>query len=202
MVTTYRKIEGAKAKAYLTRINAGFTATDFDISRSAVHARELSFLNGWSLVEISDATALPEKKCIALDNGLEAVPLEYNENFIVEFCKARGLRIDRHMAADYLKFWLEYLRIGPERFSLIESIDEIPWNEEPTPTARKFLSQRILPVNLLETTPTNFMFKACVLFRDALFDCIFDITYNGNITIKDRKILVEDLNVTDTFTGI
>lgn len=201
MTNTYRKIEGTKAKAYLTRLNAGWGGSAFDSARTAVHIRDLNFLKGWCLIEASDATALPEKKCIALDNGVEAVPLEYNEDFISRFCTARDLRIDRHMAADYLRFWLEYTRLGGERFTLIESVDDLSWREEPGPQAQKYLSATITPLTLLETTPTHFIFKACLVFRDAIFECVFKVTYNGIITMQERSTLIEDLAITDTFSG-
>lgn len=201
MPNTYRKIEGTKAKAYLTRINAGWGGSTFDSTRTAVHVRDLAFLNGWCLVEASDATALPEKKCTAFDNGTESIPLEYNEDFITRFCTARDLRIDRHMAGEYLKFWLEYMRVGSERFNLIETVDDIAWREEPGPQARKFLTTAITPLTVIETTPTYFVFKGCVVFRDAIFECVFKVTYTGNITLIDRRPLIEDMAIADSFTG-
>lgn len=201
MTHSYRKITGSKAKTFISRINAGWGGSPFDDTRTALHARDLSFLQGWCLVEASDATSLPEKKCIALDDGTEAVAIDYNENFIHDFCKARNLRIDRHMASDYLKFWLEYTRIGPERFILVESIDELPWREDPSPVARKYLSATISPLSLQEATPSHFVYKGYILFRDSLFECKFEIGYTGVIRIAERNLLAEELAIIDTFTG-
>lgn len=201
MANTYRKIEGATAKSYITRLNAGWAGSPFDNVRTALHARDLNFLKGWRLVEASDATSLPEKKCVALDNGKEAIPLEYNEHFIFNFCQARNMRIDQEAAADYLRFWLEYLRIGAERFRLVESFDEICWREDPSPQARKYLNGTITPLTLKESSAERFVYKGFVLFLDALFECSFEITNSGKIAILSRNTLVEDLDITDSFTG-
>jgi len=161
----------------------------------------MSFLPGWSLAEVSDATAMPEKKCVCLDDGSECVPLQYDAGFIENFCRSRALRLDRHTTSDYVRFWLEYIRSGADRFLLVESVDDLPWREEPTPQARKSLAKAITPLTLVESTPAAFSFHACLLFRDALLDCGLEVTYDGKLSLVSREVVAEDLTVTDPFTG-
>jgi len=197
----YQKLEGTKAKKLIDRLTPGWPGSVFDSARTVIHVRDLPFLNGWQLVEASDATALPEKKCIALDNGVECVPVQFDAAFIIDFCRARGLRLDRHTADDYLRFWIEYVRMGAEQFALVENVDDLPWREEPTPQARKSLAKSITPLTLTDSSPSLFKYRACLLFRDALFDSALELTYDGKITVTSRDVIVEDLTVIDPFTG-
>lgn len=197
----FQKLEGAKAKKILERVNIAWPASKFESDKTVVYTRNVPFLQGWQLLEVSDATALPEKKCVALDNGTESVPMQYDAAFIQDFCRARALRLDRHTADDYVRFWLEYVRSGPEKFILIENVDDLPWREEPTPQARKSLAKAITPLTLTDSTPAVFRFHACLLFRDALFDCGLEVTYDGKITLLGREPIIEDLTVIDPFTG-
>jgi len=182
-------------------MNAAWTGSAFDPEKTVVFARPVPFLSGWQLVDVSDATALPEKKCVGLDNGDACVPLQYDAAFVQEFCRAQDLRLDRHTADDYIRFWLEYVRTGTDKFLLIETVDDLPWREEPTPQARKSLAKTIVPLTLTDSSPSLFHFQACLLFRDALMDCGLELTYDGKITITRREVIAEDLTVTDPFTG-
>ncbi|HEY8963238.1 MAG TPA: hypothetical protein VIN59_02115 [Alphaproteobacteria bacterium] len=197
----FQKLEGPKAKKMVDRLNMAWPGSKFEADKTALYARSMPFLHGWQLVEASDATALPEKRCVILDNGDESVALQYDAAFIQDFCRARELRLDRNTAADYVRFWLEYVRSGTEKFMLIENVDDLPWREEPTPQARKSLAKAVTPLTLTDATPALYKFHACLLFRDALFDCTLDVTYDGKITVTSRDPIVEDLTVVDSLTG-
>lgn len=197
----FQKLEGAKAKKIVERLNVAWPGSKFDPDKAVVYTRGIPFLHGWQLVEVSDATSLPEKKCTAFDNGAECLPMQYDAAFVQDFCRNRDLRLDRHTAADYVRFWLEFVRTGTEKFLLVENVDDLPWREEPTPQARKSLAKAITPLTLTEASPSLFKFHACLLFRDALFDCGIEVTYDGKLSITSREPIVEDLTVTDPFTG-
>ncbi|MBU6235103.1 MAG: hypothetical protein KGQ41_04605 [Alphaproteobacteria bacterium] len=197
----YEKIEGQKAKKFIERLNEAWRGSPFDAARTVVHARPLSFVKGWMLAEASDAVTMPEKKCIALDNGQTCVPVEYSPDFITNFAANQNMYLSHATAPDYVRFWFEYVRSGPEKFQLVETLDDIPWREEPTPQARKSLAKMITPLTLTGPVGTGFAFKACVLFRDTLFDCTLEVTASGGVHFTNRTIMAESLTVTDSFTG-
>lgn len=197
----FEKLEGTKAKKLLDRLNKTWSGSPFDADRTVIHARSLSFANDWMLVEAGDATTIPEKKCVALDNGSESVPIEFNAEFIPGFAGKNGLILDRDTAPDYLRFWFEYARSGGDRFVLVEAVDDMPWREEPTPQARKSLAKAVTPLTLVHADGAGFTFKACILFRDTLFDCGMDVSAKGNVAITSRNVIAEGLTVSDPLTG-
>ncbi len=197
----YEKLEGTKARKFIERLNKAWDGSPFDAERTVVHVRDLSFVNGWALGEAGDAIAMPEKKCVVLDNGRECLPIEYSADFVPAFAANNNVILNADTAADYLRFWLEYTRSGPERFLLVETLDDIPWREEATPQARKSLSQSVAPLALVDHTDAYFNFKACVLFRDTLLNCEFEVTPRGKVTITSRNIIAESLTVIDLLTG-
>lgn len=199
--TAYEKIEGAKAKKLIERLNKSWRGSPFDAEKTVVHARSLPFLENWVLAEASDATSLPEKKCALLDNGKNSLPIEFNTAFITGFAAKEGIYLDRDTAPDYLRFWFEYARGGAERFILVESLDEMPWREEATPQARKSLAKSITPLTLVSTGPDAFSFKACVLFKDALFECTLTLSAKGDVKTVTRALIADNLTVIDPLTG-
>ncbi len=197
----YEKIEGTKAKKLLERLNKAWSGSPFEESRTVIHARGLSFAKGWILAEASDAMAMPEKKCVALDDGKTCLPIEYGPDFIPKFAANQNVYLSHDTAPEYVRFWFEYVRSGAERFMLVETLDDMPWREEPTPQARKSLSKSVMPLTLIGPSTSGFIFKACVLFRDTLMDCTLEVSASGAVSFVERNIIAETLTVTDAFTG-
>jgi hypothetical protein len=197
----FEKLEGAKAKKFVERLNKSWPGSPFDSERTVVHVRTLSFANDWVLAEAGDAISIPEKRAFALDNGKDCVPIEFSAGFIPGFAGKNGVHLDRDTAPDYLRFWFEYARAGADRFLLVEAVDDMPWREEATPQARKSLAKSITPLTLVAADAAGFGFKACVLFRDTLFDCAIDVSVNGQVDITSRQLVAEGLTVTDALTG-
>lgn len=197
----FEKLEGSKQKKFVDRLNKSWMGSPFDASRTVVHARPLSFANDWILAEAGDATTIPEKRAVVLDNGDECVPVQFNAEFIAAFAGKNGIVLDHDSAPDYMRFWFEYVRTGTDRFLLVEAIDDMPWREEPTPQARKSLAKSITPLTLVDQQGDVFVFKACVLFRDTLFDCTLETTLDGKVTITSRHTIAEALTVSDPMTG-
>jgi len=200
-INAYEKLEGTKAKKFIERLNKAWDGSPFDAERTVVHVRDLSFVNGWTLGEAGDAIAMPEKKCVVLDNGRECLPIQYSADFVPNFAANNNVILNANTAADYLRFWLEYTRSGPERFLLVETLDDIPWREEATPQARKSLSHSVTALGLINMGDACFSFKACLLFRDTLLTCVIEVTPAGKVTIADRQIIAESLTVIDLLTG-
>lgn len=199
--SAYEKIEGSKAAKYIERLNKVRSGSAFDATHTALYVRNLPFAPGWHLAEFSDAFALPEKKAIALDNGHECLPVSYEPEFASAFIRSAGVTLNTGTAAEYLRFWFEYVRVQAERFLLVESIDDMPWREEPTPQARKALGKSITALAFESGGPDTFVFKASVLFRDALFTCLVEVGVNGNVAITHRNLVADGLTVTDPLTG-
>lgn len=188
-------------KKFIDRLNKAWKGSPFDAQRTVVHARPLSFANDWVLAEAGDASTIPEKRCVALDNGAECVPVQFDADFIAGFASKNGVLLDHDSAPDYMRFWFEYVRSGPDRFVLVEAVDDMPWREEPTPQARKSLAKTVMPLTLVDQQGDIFVFKACILFRDTLFDCTLETTLNGQVTFTARSAIAEGLTVSDGLTG-
>lgn len=197
----YEKMEGNKARKFIERLNKAWSGSPFEENRTVVHARGLSFAKGWMLAEASDAMAMPEKKCVALDDGKTCLPMEYGADFITGFASNQNIYLSRETAQDYLRFWFEYARSGAERFLLAENLEDMPWREEPTPQARKSLTKSVMPLTLTSQTERGFLFKATVLFRDTLLDCTLEVEATGKITFVDKAVIAESLTVIDSLTG-
>lgn len=197
----YEKMEGSKARKFIERLNKAWSGSPFEEARTVVHARSLSFAKGWVLAEASDAMAMPEKKCVALDDGKTCMPIEYGPDFIPKFASNQNLYLSHETATDYLRFWFEYARSGTERFVLVENLEDIPWREEPTPQARKSLTKSIIPLTLVSPSDRGFLFKATLLFRDTLMASTLEVESTGRVALKDKSVIAESLTVTDSLTG-
>ena len=198
----FEKLEGPKAKKLLDRLNKVWAGSPFDTDRSVAHARTLPFADTWLLAEAADATSIPEKRCVALDNGQQCLPMNFDADFIPAFANQNNVRLTAETAPDYLRFWFEYARPGADRFVLVEGVDDMPWREEPTPQARKSLARTVMPIEQIHEGAGGFAFVACVLFRDTLFRCTMEISPQGKVEIVSREVVAEGLTVSDPMTAL
>lgn len=155
--------------------------------RTVIHARGLSFAKGWILAEASDAMAMPEKKCVALDDGKTCLPIEYGPDFIPKFAANQNVYLSHDTAPEYVRFWFEYVRSGAERFMLVETLDDM---------LRGAKNQRRRPENRFQNQytdphrPLNIRIDY-VLFRDTLMDCTLEVSASGAVSFVERNVITE-----------
>ena len=84
---------------------------------------------------------------------------------------------------------------------LVESLDDIPWRDDPSPSARKALGKMIAAIDPTGSVGGNYHTKAQVIFSDGLYEVDIHVAANGDITFADAKMLIEDMPVLDDVLG-
>jgi hypothetical protein len=176
----------------------------FDPQDVTIMIHDLPFYAGYFLAEISDHSEHPAivRTCICNEHGAVHV-LTWTNDPIYRLNKSVPIHLTPKNVESYARFFLYYVRGQHGRFSIIDTVDDIDWKEEPSPAGRKALSRMIQPLTCLEHDKTNgFKLRASVVYKDALFQSNIHITPQGVFSMTDEELMVESLPVSDDLIGV
>jgi len=199
----YITIKDGEAAALIEKLNPLLDGASFDPMKAHILSHSLSFYNGYALCEVSDFGTVPVRSIsfIYKESGdfEEIHILDGTNNPIYHLNKAVPLFLNETNVISYARFFFYYVRGRFGRFNIVENVDEINWREEPSPSGRKALSKMIqvleLEKNALEKT--SFHMKCSIIFKDSLFESDITVEENGNVSLSNQEMLVEDIPVLD-----
>jgi len=177
----------------------------FGASQPRVLARALPFYPGYSLIEmVSSDSHPPVIRAMIRKNGTsELTILNWTNEPIYHLNGRVPIALSRDHVLVYVRFFFTYIKGTQGRFLIIDNPDEIDWKDEPPPAGRKALAKMIEPLSLLRVDADGtYQLQASMVFKDSLFAAKVAVSPNGQVTLYDEELLVEDIPVRDDITGL
>lgn len=201
---TYVKLDALETETALEKINATISDTRFSPASTIILTRELPFYPGYRFLDVADHAHLPHNRRFLLQSDTEIIVLDYTNTPVYALNARLPINLNDASAADYARFFFSFVRGRHGRFLIVESIEDIPWRDDPPPSARKALAKMLHPLDdaaVKPRDPYRWAWRAQVLFRDTLFQGDIYITPDGTVDLKDIEMLLEDLPVLDDTLG-
>ncbi len=203
----YSKLSLDDTKQSLDRFNPIFDGSPFP-ETSIIMRRPLAFYPGCWFYDVADHQTMPPRRryVIVQQNDPQSPPksmtiLDGSSQAIQQLNATIPLCLNDQTITEYIQFYLAFVR-GPEgRMVLIESLDDIPWRDDPSPSARKALGKMITAIEPTGSVSGNYHTKAQVIFGDGLYEIDIHVDKTGHFTFKDAKMLIEDMPVLDDVLG-
>ncbi len=196
------KLDSTQAARMLERLNPHFDVK-FDAANSTVMVHDLSFYEGYSLIEVSRHDQHPPimRVAVSSDKG-EVTVLNWTNEPIHKLNRTVPIHLTEDSMLDYVRFFFTYVRGSHGRFIVIDSVDEIEWREEPAAAGRKALGKMIEPmlVKAREKDGTV-VFSLSIVFKDSLFTAEAHLKPDGFLSLHNGELLVEDIPVADDIFG-
>lgn len=196
------KLDATQAQSMIKTINP-FLDIAFDETKTSVMVHDLPFYKDYFLVEISSYDVHPPviRSAVCNKDG-DVNVLNWTNNVIFHLNKKVPIHLNENNMMEYIHFFFTYVKGKHGRFLVVESVDHIEWREEPAPAGRKALAKMISPITLKsKENDGTYVFKLCVVFKDSLFEAEAHVKPDGNITILNEELLVEDIPVADDVFG-
>lgn len=209
MHDAHQKLDDPKVAKVLEALNPELAAGDFDPSMTTIVARELPFYPGISYMDVSDHSAHPPRRVHILyehKDGQDSPPgitlLDWTNEPIYATNAKAPIALTEDNVREYLRFFFSMVRGRHGRFIVTETVDDILWQEEPPPAARKAVSKMIEPIRLIGMDENNtYHMRACVMFKDSLFKALVKISQKGEVDISEEELIIEDMPVIDDTIG-
>lgn len=198
---TYVKLDKTETQDIVERLDPAFDGGNFEADSTIIMARKLPFYKNSRFLDIADHRMMPPKRRYVVSIGDEITILDFTNGPIYTLNKSVPLALNETTILDYAKFFFSFVRGRHGRFVVVESVDDILWREEPPPAARKAVGKMISPVALTGTENGIYHLSANMMFKDSLFQANVDISPDGQVTILNENLLVEDIPVIDDTLG-
>jgi hypothetical protein len=198
----YVKLDRLETEDLLSDLTGKLDGGAFDPQSSIVMARALSFYPGYKFYDVADHKTLPPARRFVIKKNKETTILDFTNTAIYDLNQRAPIQLNKDNIADYARFFFSFVRGRHGKFIIIESIDDIPWREEPPPAGRKAVAKMIAPVTFQGiSVDGSYYLTAQMLFKDSLFGADIYILPNGQVKISGEKLLIEDMPVLDDSLG-
>lgn len=200
----YEKLENKKKKEILTFIEDVIKPNELDEENTSVITCPMDFYPEHRLYEIVDNNVMPPARRFFVidDKKKDITALEYTSDKIYSLNERLGVYLNIDNVKDYLKFFFSFSRGRHGRFLIVDSVDDIHWQEEPPLAARRAIAGMITPIEVLRIGGDNsFECSACFVFKDSLVRSDVKVSQDGKIEMSGEEILVEDMPIIDDSFG-
>lgn len=194
----FTKLEDEETEKLLADLNPALEGSDFTSDSVSLFAQDLSFYPGYRLFDLTSHDQVPAARRLVVYKPGTVMVLDGTNTPIQELNKEAPLEIDHKTVLDYVRFYFDSVR-GPKGFfRVIESLDDIPWYEEPPQSVRRSMSGMIKPVSLSgKKNETPYEVHLTLLYSGALFETGVCIDKTGEIRQIKENLLLESLSVID-----
>ena len=104
------------------------------------------------------------------------------------------IRLNDSTVADYVRFFFAFTRGRHGRFYLIESADDLRFDDDVHPSREDEVASLIQPVGLSQADQDQaFVLDCLFFFQNALFACPVILEENGKVDMTGEKLLREDI---------
>lgn len=201
----FKPMPPQQAQDFLTQVAPLMDGDPFGGAVPRVLTRDLPFYAGYELVEAVNQSIYPPVMRAFVRNKADkqVTLLNWTNEPVYHLNAAVPIALSDDTALAYARFFFTYIKGKHGRFLLVDSPDDIEWKDEPPPAGRKALARMIDPLALInkEADGTRIL-TGSMIFKDSLFAAKIKITPDGQVTLFDEELLVEDIPVRDDVLGL
>ncbi|MAS86620.1 MAG: hypothetical protein CMH30_01375 [Micavibrio sp.] len=190
-------------KKLLPLINDISQSKKFSVEKTTIMMAFLPFYQGCQLLEVMDHDSFPiiKRRFVYNREENEIYSVDYKDETLQKLNNDIPLFLDESTAADYVRFYFDMVIGDYGRFYVVESIDDIPWLEDPTPQLRKSMASLVQDISITAQTKNDYTLKVSLLFKNSLFEAMVKLTKTGEVSILSQDILLQDMPVHDQALG-
>lgn len=196
------KLDTLETETLLEEINPKLEGSSFDSSTAVIMVHDLPFYPGYRFAEISDHETNPPRSRYIVQKDRDVIVLNWTNDPIYMLNEKVPIRLDHHSVIDYVRFFFTYIKGRHGRFLITETVDDIKWQEEPPPAARRAVGKMLVPLQVTgKTEEGGFLLEASMIFKDSLFKTKVNVKKNGRVELFDEELVIEDIPVVDDIIG-
>lgn len=196
---SFTKLTKEDVEKLLPDVNKAIGDIKFEDSSINIMTALLPFYPDYHLLHVSDTQNIPVKECYLVGSETSMTMLDWSPDVIHGLNKNIPIQLTDETIGDYVRFYYNYVRGPHGKFVIVDSVEDIDWNDEPPLSAVKAVGQMIEPLTIVKKDD-NGLFHACVcmIFRGALFKISLSVNPDGVIEFINEELLIEDMPVFDS----
>ena len=170
----------------------------FDENYTIVQFVDLPFYAEYQLIELSDNSGDTPLIRRALYKAGDAQILNWTNGPIYSTNEKAPLVLNNETAADYVRFFFNYVKGRHGRFIIVETPEEIIWQAAPPEKAKEALAKMIVGLDVNDVADNGTMtMLSFMVFKDSLFKANVQIQRDGIISLTDEALVVEGMPIVE-----
>lgn len=196
MTHKYIELSPAKTKSVSKIIEKHDKNQSFNKDHVKIMALDLSFANGWERLSVEDYSSVPFQSKSYLKNGNNLKIMTYSPNpWSDNNFEELGLDLNTHNLEAYLKFYFDFFISGSDGLKPVSHTDDIEWQNDFSPTIKQSLDKDFILYPQIHQDNDDFTIKTACVFQQSIMIVTFFVKSTGEVKIKDRQSLVDDLPI-------
>lgn len=190
------KCAAEETEQFINRLNQIMPDHGFRQAGLMVLKKQISFYPNATYYDISQADQHPLRTLQVIFTDDQFLICNGSAEEILAFNAQVGLRLDTAHVLDYSRFYLFHV-VGPHGKSfVIDTVEDLMLEEEPTPGLRKALNDKIIPFALnASLAGGGYQIRGTLLIEKTLYSVFIDVTPEGRVTAHQARVLAEILPV-------
>lgn len=196
MTKKYNELSPAKTKSVFKVIEKHDKNQSFNKDHVKIMTQDLSFADGWERLSVEDYSSVPFQSKSYLKNGNDLKitmysPDPWSDNKFNEF----GIDLNSHNIETYLKFYFDFFISGSDGLKPVSHTDDIEWQNDFSPSIKQSLDKDFVLYPQINQENDDFTVKTACVFQQSIMIVTFFVKSNGQVEIKERQSLVDDLPI-------
>lgn len=178
----------------------------FDPIETDILAGQVPFYFGYRLLEIISHGSVPSMKVYVVYSDDRWVVIDYTATALKTLNAEVPVKLDKSNVLDYVRFYFSFVSGVHAKYSLLESVEDIQWREEPSVQMRKSLANAIHPLMLKKSSllkvGKGFYTQASVLMDDNLVTMDVTVSMDGGVKFDVVTLHAQNLSIINTAVEI
>ena len=200
----WKSIRGNSKTALIKALSAKSDIPTAELKSFTYRRIDVSFYENYSYYEAkrkNDAGTTGYAYFLYSKKDDDVVVLDGKSEAIHSLNSRAPIVINADTALDYLYFFTYSINGDEGRFIIIDDVDDVSWDTPPSDEVREELNDQLFPPGPIDPpsdkkeNSKSFWFTVCVLYSDAFFTTMFEVTTTGAIIMQSDESIATDLPV-------
>ena len=194
----WQEVDPEDVVSQVTQVNRAVKERQFDLSATVGRKASLSWYAEHELYEFTDtSTSGPSFIRRALIGPDSMQVMNWTNGPIYTTNEQAPIHVNDDNAAEYVRFFFNYVKGRHGRFVIVESPDEIVWDGEVPEVGKQKIGQIIQPVTVTASEDGKITLIAYMVFKDSLFRANVHVERDGMVSLSDEALVIEGMPIVE-----
>jgi hypothetical protein len=193
----WEEIDPELVPSIVAKVNAQLKERQFDALSTTGRRQVLPWYAEFEFIELVDtATSTPTFTRRAIYSDDQFYILNWTNGPIYTANDKGPIMVNSDMAADYVKFFFNYVRGRHGRFVIVDSIDEVNWDGNVPEKGKEAVAKIIKPTEVTNVEESGrITLLSFMVFKDSLFRANVHLERDGMVSLSDEALVIEGMPI-------
>lgn len=193
----WEEIDPEEMPRLVAQINQSLKERQFDPNTTIGRRQPLPWYAEYEFLELVDtATSGPTFTRRVIYRPDDFYVLNWTNGPIYTANDKAPIMVNSDLAADYAKYFFNYVKGRHGRFVIVDSADEIMWEESVPAKGKEAVAKIVKPTTIINEEPNGkITLLSFMVFKDSLFRANIHVERDGMVSLSDEALVIEGMPI-------